>query len=274
VLARRGVQARCAFSLIELLVTLGIITILMSILLPALKRSVRQASATVCMHNLRAVAQVEQMYRMDNAGWLPVPTNAPDGTPLEPWFAALFPRYLNDLRVLICPDDPYRLMIEDWIRSHPSTASVGAASYGMSEFILSSPDAYLANLDRHAPRRPTDTLLAADMGPDAYVGVGVPPPMALERNAGRLPWGDQFDYGAPASSQSWVTQRHGISINVLTLSGEVRPVRTNKLLREAITDYYPQCAAGDCTFCLHLNVEHYSFAHARTFWWTGPVPAR
>ena len=60
---------------------------------------------------------------------------------------------------------------------------------------------------------------------------------------------------------------------MLTLGGEVRSVRTAELMNRTIEPYYATCAAGDCTFCLDLEVAHYSFADARTYWWTGPIPA-
>ncbi|MHC4611544.1 MAG: type II secretion system protein, partial [Planctomycetota bacterium] len=63
--SQRG-RGWCAFSLVELLVVVSIITVLMSIMLPALKRSLRQAASTVCMHNLRAIDQMMQMYRMES----------------------------------------------------------------------------------------------------------------------------------------------------------------------------------------------------------------
>ena len=164
--ARRGARQRSrAFSLAELLLTVGLIGLLMSIMLPALKRSVRQAKATVCRHNLRAIDQMMQMYRMESRGWLPhVPESDPatDAGP-KPWFDQLVPRYLNDVALLICPEDPYHTILERNARANPHPDWANASSYGMSEFILGSPDSYLANLDRHSPRRPLDTIVLADM---------------------------------------------------------------------------------------------------------------
>jgi len=275
-LLRRAGRLR-AFSLIELLVVVGIIVLLMSITFPALKRSLRQARSTVCMHNLRAIDQMMQMYRFESKGFLPhMPeADSEDDTESKPWFDALVPRYLTDLSVLICPDDPYKTLLERASRANPHPDWSDASSYGMNDFILGSPSSYLANLDRHPPRRPLDTLILADMGPDegSPAEDGLRPLLELDRPHGRLSWGDGFDCGAPQPPRPWLTRRHGKTINVLTLGGEVRSVRTAELMNRTIEPYYTRCAAGDCTFCLELEAAHYSFAHARTYWWTGPIPA-
>src|SRR4051812_46970703 len=55
-------RCRRAFTLVELLVTIGIIGVLMSILLPALSRVRRQAEGTKCAANLHGMAQAATMY--------------------------------------------------------------------------------------------------------------------------------------------------------------------------------------------------------------------
>ncbi|MHC4064138.1 MAG: type II secretion system protein, partial [Planctomycetota bacterium] len=189
--SQRG-RGWCAFSLVELLVVVSIITVLMSIMLPALKRSLRQAASTVCMHNLRAIDQMMQMYRMESRGWLPHVTPLDDAEETEadqtqPWFDLLVPRYLVDFSVLICPDDPYRTVLERAGDMNPHPDWGNASSYGMSDFILASRFSYLAYLDRHPPRRPVDTILLADMGPDGALPGGQLADLfsGLDRNYGR-----------------------------------------------------------------------------------------
>jgi prepilin-type N-terminal cleavage/methylation domain-containing protein/prepilin-type processing-associated H-X9-DG protein len=71
---RRDCQ-RCAFTLVELLVVIGIIALLISILLPALSKARRSANTLACLANLRSIAQGMQMYASQNSGFFPGSVN-------------------------------------------------------------------------------------------------------------------------------------------------------------------------------------------------------
>lgn len=92
------------FTLIELLVVIAIIALLLSIILPSLKKVKEQARVTICMSNLKQWSIIYQMYLNDNKNTFP--SGCQDGT-RQPygsgtWFLAMKP-YYQDLSILKCP---------------------------------------------------------------------------------------------------------------------------------------------------------------------------
>jgi type II secretory pathway pseudopilin PulG len=276
-----------------MLVVMAIIAILIAMILPALKRTVQQARSAVCKHNLRQIHLALQTYQLDNDGWLPVnDPNTPvaSGWPggngqMQPWFAPLYPTYLGDLMVFACPEDPYRfrLLRAQYLLNDPDVADF--PSYGISSVIMRGGGGLLANLDRYQPTRPLDTVFLADAGPDFIMGAlpssADPVDVGPARNGCMLSLNDAADplhEGYP-----WLTDRHGFTMNTVTIGGSVREIHTSELFKSEVLPHYPNCDAGGCTFCrLFSNPSlrpsgyeppsHYSFWRDRLFWYTGPWP--
>src|ERR1700677_3953513 len=66
-----GPNSKLGFTLVELLVVIGILCVLIAILLPALSKARQSANGITCASNLRQWGMAVHMYANENDGYLP-----------------------------------------------------------------------------------------------------------------------------------------------------------------------------------------------------------
>jgi prepilin-type N-terminal cleavage/methylation domain-containing protein/prepilin-type processing-associated H-X9-DG protein len=149
-------KQKAAFTLVELLVVIGIISVLIAMLLPALNKAREQAQMVAGASNMRQIGQAAFMYAQDNHGMLPyaIEWENSAGTELNVYnrqtFFGLLAPYLGmkyapvwtdnaknpwyEKSVLVCPSDDNHAEIDQFpliMQRHKG----GRLSYAVNGFV-------------------------------------------------------------------------------------------------------------------------------------------
>ena len=142
---------RRGFTLVELLVVIGIIAVLVSILIPTVSHARRQAKNVQCLANLRSLQESligfinQNHHSVDYAPVNPANAKAPTNLRSLTWEGFLRPMYSND-NVRVCPEaqDPANLALGSATLAHgtkdpiapPTTLDTYSfGSYGINGFL-------------------------------------------------------------------------------------------------------------------------------------------
>jgi prepilin-type processing-associated H-X9-DG protein len=120
---------RAAFTLVELLVVIGIIALMIAILMPALSTARAQAKSVTSLSNLRQVGIGLVQYRVENKGYYPVASwNKLNDRARFRWADAIYP-YMKNTEVYMSPqlDEAERVrMNKPFFHATTMTASDGS----------------------------------------------------------------------------------------------------------------------------------------------------
>jgi prepilin-type processing-associated H-X9-DG protein/prepilin-type N-terminal cleavage/methylation domain-containing protein len=162
--------SRRAFTLVELLVVIGIIALHIAILLPALSKAREQANAVKCMSNERQMGQALVLFTNDHGGYLPkawfndgIIYSGNNGGKTtweyrEPFYGwtYLLSLYLGKNKELFrCPSDPTDHMYD--------TENNGVTGMGEDPTADDIPGSYRLNIS-DLPNGPFDAIRATRLG--------------------------------------------------------------------------------------------------------------
>ena len=190
-------RKRRAFSLIELMVVIGIIAVLIGLLLPAMQMARQQATKLQCMSNLRTIGQGLIMYA-NTYKHLPLRlgvVNAPDTGDSWGYDEELIAQKTATKQTFICPNHLDAGMLEE---------SPHQPSYGMNWFFDNQPI---------TKGKSSDILVAESFG---NTGSGSHRADVWDRSPGQL---DRYRHGAGGSSLT--TAGHRRRSNWLFFDGHV-----------------------------------------------------
>ena len=172
-----------AFTLVEILVVISIISLLMAILMPAFSAARGQAQKIVCAANQRNIGFGFEMYVDDNNGWLPAaePINKGDISSRENWYLNcdlikcmnIKPQTDNSGKiigppakrtVLTCPSHQKPIMSRAETELFPAEDRGYAISYMMNGTLKLSNRGGVCGAYRHSSefKKPAETFILCD----------------------------------------------------------------------------------------------------------------
>lgn len=178
-LRRTGLKP--AFTLVEVLVVIGIVAVLAAILLPVLAAARASGHRGACISNQRQISAAIQLYAQAYDEHFPPVQSIRFQTPYQAYWYLLLHPYVQDRCLFACPADTVKPDLS--LQGSPSelffAITPTAVSYGFNEFLGGLVNVDFPALSRSGPlanktlaqvARPSATVLLADVGATAIQG--------------------------------------------------------------------------------------------------------
>ncbi|MDD2711264.1 MAG: type II secretion system protein [Verrucomicrobiae bacterium] len=198
------------FTLTELIVAIGIISILMSLLLPAVKQVRDQAKGLRCLNNLRQIGLALSQYSQDHNGIFPPPY---DPSAVKTWPMMIHDGgYINNKDLCLCPS------------GDPTTwSSTGMYAYGFRVAGSGITDVEHNSINALDINNPADYFLLAD---SIYINTA---------SASHLK--QRYCLYGANNPQTCAHLKHALGAHVLMIDGSVQRKEADYFVNLAVSVY-------------------------------------